>query len=68
MFVQIKKINDICAIMFETIQHLNLVIDASSPLRSNRRRPLGVKFFMEYGEPSSLDEQTFFIYFFTIPK
>ena len=42
MFVQIKKINDICAIMFETIQHLNLVIDASSPLRIIRRRPLGV--------------------------
>jgi len=42
MFVQIKKINDICAIMFETIQHLNLIIDASSPLRSNPRRPLGV--------------------------
>jgi len=42
MFVQIKKIKDICAIMFETNQHLVLLNAATNPLRIVRPRPFGV--------------------------
>ena len=42
MFAQIKKLFEICIIMFEIIQHTFFTSDATLSLRGIRRRPFGV--------------------------